>query len=67
MPKRKSTRQENRAPLESRLAYHLGCLRGHATDPAMSRLEWLGLVRNRAREIREIREEVETSKRNSQT
>jgi|GEM_PF-1338058 hypothetical protein len=39
--------------LASRLAYHLRCLREDATDPAMSSLERLALVRDRARRIRE--------------
>ncbi len=44
---------------ESRLAYHLACLRQDATDPERSTLERLALVRDRGRRIREIRNELE--------
>lgn len=44
--------------LESRLAYHLRCLREDATDPEMSSVERLAVVRDRAARIREIREEL---------
>jgi hypothetical protein len=37
-----------RSLLESRIAYHLRCLREDATDPAMTALERLALVRDRA-------------------
>ena len=36
----------SRILLESRLAYHHRCLREDATDPAMSALERLALVRD---------------------
>jgi hypothetical protein len=36
--------QEKRPPPESRLAYHLRCLREDATEPALSQLERLALV-----------------------
>ncbi len=45
--------------LASRLAYHLRCLREDATDPEISTLERLGLVRERAVRIREIRRDLE--------
>ena len=48
--------------LESRLAYHLRCLREDAMDPEMSTPERLALVRNRAARIREIRRELEAVK-----
>lgn len=43
------------AALESRLAYHLRCLREDATNQDMSALERLALVRDHARRIREFR------------
>ncbi len=51
--------QEPRVPLESRLAYHLRCLREVATDPDLSPQERLALVRDRASRIREIRRELD--------
>jgi hypothetical protein len=36
--------QKERALLESRLAYHLRCVREDATDPATTTLERLALV-----------------------
>jgi len=57
MPRQKDKRQENRALLESPLTYHLRCLREDATDPEMTCLERLALVRDRVGRIREIREE----------
>jgi hypothetical protein len=52
-----------RSPLlESRLSYHLRCLREDATDPTMSNLERLAVVRDRARRLREIRRELEAVK-----
>ncbi|MGD0265791.1 MAG: hypothetical protein ABSD47_12685 [Candidatus Methylomirabilota bacterium] len=48
-----------RALLESRLTYHLRCLREDATDPELTALERLALVRDRAARIREIRWELE--------
>ena len=44
-----------RAALASRLAYHLRCLREDATNPDITSMEMLALVRDRARRIREIR------------
>lgn len=51
-----------RVLLESRLAYHLRCLREDATDPTLSALDRLALVRDRARRIREILRELKTPK-----
>jgi hypothetical protein len=51
-----------RVLLESRLTYHLRCLREDATDPALSALERLALVRDRAARIREIERELEMAK-----
>jgi hypothetical protein len=45
--------------LASRLAYHLRCLCEDATDPDLSTVERLALVRARVLCIREIRREVE--------
>jgi len=50
-----STSQAHRILLESRLLYHLRCLREDATDPTLSPLERLALVRERTRRVREIR------------
>lgn len=58
MPRQRDKRQENRVLLESRLAYHLRCLREDAADPAMTSLERLALVRDRTRRIREVRQEL---------
>jgi hypothetical protein len=55
-------RDKDRTLVESRLAYHLRCLREDATDPTMSAVERLALVRDRARRIREIRQDLETAK-----
>ena len=52
-----------RTLLESRLAYHLRCLREDATDPALSALERLALVRDRAARIREIGQRLKAGKR----
>ena len=49
----------SRILLESRLRYHLCCLREDATDPELTSLERLALVRDRAARIREIRWELE--------
>ena len=49
----------SRILLESRLRYHLGCLREDATDPALTSLERLVLVRDRTKRIREIRQCLE--------
>ena len=54
--------QDRRALLESRLAYHFRCLREDATDPEMSTLERLALVRDRAARIREIRRELKDAR-----
>lgn len=54
--------QKERALLESRLAYHLRCVREDATDPATTTLERLALVRDRVRWIREIRRELVAAK-----
>jgi len=61
MPRQKDKRQGNGDLLESRLRYHLRCLREDATDPEMTSLERLALVRERARRIREIRRELGAS------
>ena len=49
--------------LQSRLAYHLRCLREDATDLELARAERLALVRERAVRIREIRQELDQAKR----
>jgi hypothetical protein len=49
--------------LESRLRYHHRCLREDATDPEMTSLERLALVRDRVRRLREIRRELEATKK----
>jgi len=53
-----STSQAHRILLESRLLYHLRCLREDATDPTLSPLERMAVVQDRARRIREIRGEL---------
>lgn len=58
----KRSHQGGRAVLKARLTYHLACLREDATDPAMSALERLTLVRDRAARLREIRRELEAAK-----
>ncbi len=63
MHKQEQGRQENSTILHSRLAYHLRCLREDATDPAMTSLERLALVRDRTARIREIRDALENSQR----
>ncbi len=45
--------------LASRLRYHYRCLREDATDPDMTSVERLALVRDRAKRIREIQRELE--------
>jgi hypothetical protein len=52
------TPRAQRILLESRLAYHLRFLREDATDPDLTDLERLALVRDRAARIREIRREL---------
>ncbi len=47
--------RDARTFLKSRLAYHLRALRQDATDPAMTNLERLALVRERVARVREIR------------
>jgi hypothetical protein len=53
--KAKTTRPSRKESvfLESRLRYHLRCLREDATDPELTALEQLALVRDRAARIRE--------------
>lgn len=58
----KRHRDEGGSLLKSRLIYHLRCLREDATDPAMSSLERLSLVRDRCERMREIRSELECAK-----
>lgn len=53
--------------LESRLRYHLRCLREDATDPTMTALERLALVQDRAVRIRGIRQALTTSYENEGT
>ena len=48
---------------ESRLTYHLHCLAEDATEPELSSLERLALVRERVARIREIRQELNQAKR----
>jgi hypothetical protein len=48
--------------LQGRLAYHLRCLREDATDPELTALERLALVRDRAGRIREIRRKLEAAR-----
>ncbi len=55
--------RKDRALIEDRLAYHLRCLRADATDPEQSTLERLALIRDRARRIQEIRQTLETPRR----
>lgn len=62
MPKADGNSRKNGALLESRLAYHLRCVREDATDPATTTLERLTLVRDRVRWIREIRRELVAAK-----
>ena len=62
MAKGKRRLQKERALLESRLAYHLWCVREDATDPATTTLERLALVRDRVGWIREIRRELVAAK-----
>ena len=50
--------RKDRAVLEDRLTYHLRCLSEDATHPDFTPLERLDLVRDRARRIREIREQL---------
>ncbi len=59
---KKGRSREEAALLESRLAYHLRCLREDSTDSALSALERLALVRDRAACIREIRRKLEIAK-----
>ncbi len=58
----KRVQESDRALLASRLAYHLRCLHEEATDPETTSLERLVLVRERARRMREIRNELECAK-----
>ncbi len=50
-----------RTLLDPSLRFHLRCLRQDATDPAMSSLERLVLVRDRSRRIKGIPEEIKAS------
>jgi hypothetical protein len=52
----------SRILLESRLAYHLRCLREDATNPDLTAVERLTLVRGRAVRMREIERELEAMK-----
>ncbi len=52
-------RDKDRTLVEPRLAYHLRCLCEDATDPEMSSLERLALVRDRAVRMRVIEQELE--------
>ncbi len=51
--------EEQRILLESRLRYHRRCLREDATNPDLTALERLTLVRDRVRRMREIERELE--------
>ena len=44
--------EEKGTLLDSRFANHLACLREDATDPDLSCMERLALVRERARQVR---------------
>ncbi len=55
--------EEDGKLLEFRLAYHLRCLAEDATDSDLSSVERLALVRERVGRIREIRWELDQSKR----
>ncbi len=55
--------EEDATLLPSRLALHLRCLREDATNPGLSSLERLALVRVRAVRIREIRQALEALRR----
>ena len=63
----KPQRRSEAALLESRLAHHLGCLREDPADPVMTTLERLAVVRDRVKRIREIRQELECAKPESNT
>ncbi len=52
-----------RVLLEARLTYHLRCVREDDTDPEMSTLERLVLVRDRTRRIQEIKHALEHLRR----
>ncbi len=58
----KQDAQEEPTLLESRLACHLAYLREDATDPELSSLERLALVRDRGVRAREIRVALESRK-----
>ncbi len=53
-----STPQARRFVLESRLRYHHGCLREDATDPDLTSVQRLTLVRRRVARMREIEREL---------
>ena len=63
MPRHKDKNQEGRVLLESRLRYHYRCLREDATNPEVTCVERLALVRDRAERIREIRQELEAEQK----
>jgi hypothetical protein len=52
--------------LESRLRYYLRCLREDATDPSLTALERLALVRGRAARMREIERELDAMRKQAQ-
>ena len=60
MPNTEGSREteEDANLLASRLAYHLRCLHKEATDPDVSSVERLAVVRDRVARIREIRREL---------
>jgi len=57
-----STPQPQRLVLESRLRYHHRCLHEDATNPELTSMERLTLVRDRVARIREITRELEARK-----
>ncbi len=61
----KTTSQDNteRILLESRLRSHLRCPEEDATNPDLSQLDRLALVRERAKRIREIEAKLEENAR----
>jgi hypothetical protein len=58
MAKERRQAARRRGLPQSRLAYHLRCLREDATDPDTTSVERLALVRDRVGRIHEIREEL---------
>ncbi len=55
---KKGRSREEAALLESRLAYHLRCLREDATDLELASVERLAVVRERVARIREIQRDL---------